>query len=351
MSTLTSIALLSILAQADAGAVGSPADEQGTRGPMSLRERDELVRRVRDTGLSLESKSRLLSDQLSRPWKSAQSDFEHAQDFASIAGAARPADHQYALCLEVARALGAMAPSRSVRITAVNSWGDAEPAVLLEGDALRATLPVTLDVPDCLPWVVVRFVPDGPTVTADLKKGRAVARATGNDSLALVSSLTQVSWEYPGWRDDNRVHLSAGARFIVWRRWLHADVGLKLSTFSVPWIAALPGGLALDAFIGFPFAFAFDHWQLRIALDVGVWSTFCPTVRGAAAVILGRRFVLSAEYATHLYPMAAVQPIRTASAARGRSVRELPLLERGPRRGLDSVAVIRVSLLSASSAR
>jgi len=289
---------------ADAGTAPAPPAEET---PEAREARLRAVRaRVRDPQVPLEEKRAALRALSAADLDPSGSLWSVRSTLASVA---QPVAHQERLCLDLAEdAPSRELPARLVRISAEDSWGAGAPAVLLntKGKAV-ATLPIQLPIADCLPRLTVRYVPDGPDLVVPVDGHEATARLSGPQGWSAVSTLTQISWVTPGWREGSQIHESVGARLITWQRWIHLDLGAKVSTFVLPDVVDIQLPVLFDVYVGYPFVFSPRGLDLRFALDVGLWSTACPTIRAAASLVLGR-FVVSADFSTHLYPMAVVIP-------------------------------------------
>lgn len=222
---------------------------------------------------------------------------------------------RYTLCLEFANTQQFVPVTIELR----NSWGERIPGVLVEAGVAKAIIPLTLSLPSCLPYVLVRL----PGGTEDHRapvewrrsgsEGFASVQLPGPSSFWELSGVGQVSWVYPGWREGPKVHASGGVRLSTWRHWLQADFALKVSSFASPYWS-IPGNPSVDAFVAFPLTFDLANWQLRASLGVGVWSTVCPSARLAIIGAKGR-FVAGVTTGVHLYPLAFKTLVATYSTS------------------------------------
>jgi hypothetical protein len=222
-----------------------------------------------------------------------------------LVATARPFEHQYELCLDLFGLLPADAvATKEVRVEAYDNWGAPTSAVVEERGRIVTTGHVRRrEVPSCLPGLFVRFVPNGPTVATPFVEGVAIARMPGHAPLTTFGGFFEDAIVPRGWGEEERAYVSGGIRAQTWRRYVHVDASMKFSTFSVPWLLELPGGLAVDLFVGFPFELPSENADVRLSLDLGMWATFCPSFRVSSLARVGH-FFAGLDLGLHLYPMA-----------------------------------------------
>lgn len=195
-----------------------------------------------------------------------------------------------------------------VQIIARDSFGDQVVASVTVNGVVVGTTPFQSPLPLCVTRIGVEWADAQPLerTVESLKPGETNTfefQFSGRKQVLVASLFGDAAHASPGFDMGPESYFSGGLKLDFWGRWFHFSVGLKVSTMFAEILMA-PVIPAADLFVGAGYAFGSDTVRFRFAIDLGVWTLVCPTVRLALSLALFERAFLTLSADAHLHPAA-----------------------------------------------